>query len=65
VRDAVEKITKAAKKVGKPVCIMVGNAAEAKLFKAQGASAFIVSTDQGFLRRAAGQALTEMTALKA
>ena len=65
VRDAVDKIIKAAKKVGKPVCVMVGSAAEAKPFKAQGASAFIVSTDQGFLRRAAGQAFTEMAALKA
>jgi hypothetical protein len=44
---------------------MVGSATEAKPFKAQGASAFIVSTDQGFLRRAAGQAFTEMAALKA
>jgi len=65
VKQAVEKITKAAKKIGKPVCVMVGSAAEAKPFKEQGATAFIVSTDQGFLRKAAGQALTEMATLKA
>jgi 2-keto-3-deoxy-L-rhamnonate aldolase RhmA len=64
VKQAVETITKAAKKVGKPVCVMVGGAAEAKPFRELGASAFIVSTDQGFLRRAAGQVLTEMAALK-
>ena len=65
VRDAVERITKAAKKVNKPVCVMVGGLAEAKPFREMGASAFIVSTDQGFLRRAASQALTDMATLKA
>jgi 2-keto-3-deoxy-L-rhamnonate aldolase RhmA len=64
VKDAVVKIIAAAKKVGKPICVMVNSAAEAKPFREQGASAFIVSTDQGFLRKAASQALTEMAALK-
>lgn len=64
VKDAVVKIIAAAKKVKKPICVMVNSAAEAKPFKEQGATAFIVSTDQGFLRRAAGQALSEMAALK-
>jgi staphyloferrin B biosynthesis citrate synthase len=64
VRNAVERITAAAKKVKKPVCVMVGGVAEAKPFKELGASAFIVSTDQGFLRRAATQALTDMASLK-
>ena len=43
---------------------MVASAAEAKAFQAAGASAFIVSSDQGFMRRAAGQALAEFAALK-
>lgn len=64
VQDAVERITAAARKVGKPVCVMVGNAAEAKPFQVLGASAFIVSTDQSFMRRAAAQALSEFTTLK-
>ena len=64
VKNAVEVISKAAKKAGKPVCVMVNGAAEAKPFQALGATAFIVSTDQGFLRKAASQALTEMAALK-
>jgi 2-keto-3-deoxy-L-rhamnonate aldolase RhmA len=64
VQDAVERITAAARKVGKPVCVMVGNAAEAKPFQALGASAFIVATDQSFMRRAAAQALTEFASPK-
>ena len=58
-------IIAAAKKVGKPVCVMVDGAEEAADFAARGASAFIVSSDQGFLRKAAAQALAEMSALKA
>lgn len=64
VQDAVERITAAARKVGKPVCVMVGNAAEAKPFRALGASAFIVSTDQSFMRRAAAQAHSEFSSLQ-
>ncbi|WP_090709285.1 MULTISPECIES: aldolase/citrate lyase family protein [unclassified Beijerinckia] len=64
VRDAVDAIIAAAKKVGKPVCVMVDGAEEAADFAARGASAFIVSSDQGFLRKAAAQALAEMSALK-
>jgi 2-keto-3-deoxy-L-rhamnonate aldolase RhmA len=64
VQDAVERITAAARKAGKPVCVMVNNAAEAKPFQALGATAFIVATDQSFMRRAAAQAQTEFAALK-
>jgi 2-keto-3-deoxy-L-rhamnonate aldolase RhmA len=42
---------------------MVGSKAEAAAFKQMGASAFIVSSDQGFLRRAAAQALAEFSTL--
>ena len=64
VQDAVEHITAAARKAGKPVCVMVGNAAEAKPFQALGASAFIVATDQSFMRRAAAQAHSEFASLQ-
>ncbi len=50
---AAEKIVAAAKKAGKAVCIMVAGAAEAQEWRKLGASAFIVSSDQGFLRQAA------------
>jgi staphyloferrin B biosynthesis citrate synthase len=50
---AAEKILAAARKAGKPVCIMVAGAAEAAEWRKRGASAFIVSSDQGFLRQAA------------
>ncbi|GGH12736.1 aldolase [Alsobacter metallidurans] len=53
VRAAAEKICAAARRVGKPVCLMVANAAEAQDWRALGASAFIVSSDHGFMRQAA------------
>lgn len=64
IQNAVERITAAARKVGKPVCVMVNSAAEAKPFQALGASAFIVSTDQSLMRRAAAQALSDFADLK-
>jgi 2-keto-3-deoxy-L-rhamnonate aldolase RhmA len=63
VREASERIAKAARSAGKPICVFVGNVAEATWLKEQGASAFVVSSDQGFLRRAAAQALMEYGAL--
>ena len=41
------------------VCVMVASAAEAKDFAGLGASAFIISSDQGQMRRAAAQTLTD------
>jgi 2-keto-3-deoxy-L-rhamnonate aldolase RhmA len=63
VKDAVIRIIAAAKKADKPVCVMVASAAEAKDFAALGASAFIISSDQGLMRRAAAQTLTEFKTL--
>lgn len=65
VRDAVDRIIAAAKRANKPVCVMTDGADEAADFAARGASAFIISSDQGFLRKAAGQAFSEMSAMKA
>lgn len=64
VQAATEKIIKAARSAGKPVCVMVGSAAEANAFKALGASAFLVSSDQGFLRQAALKTLTDFAPLR-
>lgn len=63
VKDAVTKVIAAAKKVAKPVCMMVASAAEAKDFAGLGASAFIISSDQGQMRRAAAQTLTDFKTL--
>jgi 2-keto-3-deoxy-L-rhamnonate aldolase RhmA len=63
VQEAVERVMAAARRGGKPVCMMVNGAAEAGPFRAMGATAFIVSTDQAFLRAAASRALNEMRVL--
>jgi len=65
IRDACERIIAAARKAGKPVCVMVGSASEAKSFRAIGASAFIVASDQAFMRQAAQKALSEFTTVAA
>jgi len=60
--EAVSRIIKAARAVGKPVCVMVRAVDEAKGFHGMGATAFIVSTDQGFMRAAATKTLNEFAA---
>jgi 2-keto-3-deoxy-L-rhamnonate aldolase RhmA len=65
VMDAVTRIVAAARTAGKPVCVMVGEVQEAQAFRASGASAFIVASDQGFLRKAAGAARQAFDALRA
>jgi 2-keto-3-deoxy-L-rhamnonate aldolase RhmA len=65
VRAAAEKIVAAARRAGKPVCLMVASAAEAAEWRALGASAFIVSSDQGFLRSAALKTRADFDALPA
>ena len=64
VAGAVEKASKAALASGKAVCVMTGGKEEALGFRKLGASAFIVSTDQGFMRKAAGAALAEFQTLE-
>jgi 2-keto-3-deoxy-L-rhamnonate aldolase RhmA len=63
VKDAVALVIAAAKKANKPVCVMVASATEAKEFADLGASAFIISSDQGLMRRAATQTLTDFKTL--
>jgi 2-keto-3-deoxy-L-rhamnonate aldolase RhmA len=64
IQAATEKIIEAARSAGKPVCVMVSSAAEANAFKAHGASAFLVSSDQGFLQQAALRTLTDFAPLR-
>ncbi len=59
VRRAGERIAAAARKAGKPACAMVTSRAEAEPLLALGVTAFIVSTDQGLLRRGAALAVND------
>ena len=58
---AVTTIKRAALQAGKAVCVMAAGLEEAKGFRKLGASAFIVSSDQGFMRKAAAAALSEFS----
>jgi 2-keto-3-deoxy-L-rhamnonate aldolase RhmA len=63
VREAVERVSKAAKDAGKPIAVFVGTTKEAAWLKDFGATTFLVGSDQSFLRRAAGAALGELQTL--
>jgi 2-keto-3-deoxy-L-rhamnonate aldolase RhmA len=65
VRIAVERIAAAAQAAGKPVCVMANSIADAEAMKALGASAFIVSSDQGLMRQAALKVLADFTPVRA
>jgi staphyloferrin B biosynthesis citrate synthase len=55
--EATSKIVAAATRVDKPICIMAADAADATRLSALGASAFIVSSDQGLMRQTASKLL--------
>lgn len=61
VKAAVDRILSAAKKTGKPVCILAGSLDDAADLARRGASAFILSSDQGLMRQAAAKALGEFS----
>jgi 2-keto-3-deoxy-L-rhamnonate aldolase RhmA len=63
VLDACDRIFAAAKRAGKPVAVMVASAEEAARFRGMGASAFIVASDQGFMRQAAMKAYGEIASV--
>ncbi len=60
IRDAVERIAKAADKAGKPVAVFISNKVEASWLREYGATTFVVGSDQSFLRRGAASALSEL-----
>jgi 2-keto-3-deoxy-L-rhamnonate aldolase RhmA len=64
VRSAAEQILAAARRVDKPVCLMVASAAEAQEWREIGATAFIVSSDQGFMRQAASKVHSDFADLR-
>jgi len=57
---AVERIAEAGRKAKKPISVYVGNAAEAAWLGSLGATVFVLSSDQGFLRQAAATGLREV-----
>ncbi len=60
VRNAVECISAASRKANKPISVYIGSQAEAVWLRSLGASVFVLSSDQGFLRQAAAQGLNEV-----
>jgi staphyloferrin B biosynthesis citrate synthase len=64
IQDAISRIMAAATRSGKAVCILAEGLAEAKAFAALGATAFIVASDQGFMKKAAHAALAEFATLR-
>jgi staphyloferrin B biosynthesis citrate synthase len=63
IQNAVRKVSAAAKAANKPVCILANSSEEAKPFVDLGASAFIISSDQGFMRKAAQDSLKDFATL--
>ena len=59
VRNAVARIAAAAKVGNKTLCATAGSVTEAAWLEKQGVTALIISSDQGFLRVAAAQALSD------
>lgn len=65
IRDAVDRIAEAARRAGKPVAVFVGTLKEAEWLAEIGATAFVYSSDQGFMKQAAARALSDIRALGA
>ncbi len=63
-QQATDRILAASNKAAKPVCMMVADATEAERFCAQGASAFIVASDQGYMRATAIKTVNDFSRLK-
>lgn len=57
VQQATQRVIAAARRAGKAVSLLAANAEEAAEFSAVGVRAFVISSDQGFMRSAASQAL--------
>lgn len=62
VREATLKLLAAARAVGTPVCLLASSPAEAQELGALGANAFVMSSDQGFMRSAAQDTLARFSA---
>ena len=63
VREASERIAKAAIAAGKPVLFFVGSLADASAMRQLGGSAFVYASDQSLMRQAAAKALDDLKTL--
>jgi staphyloferrin B biosynthesis citrate synthase len=63
IKAASERIAKAARAASKPVMVFTGSASDAATMRELGASAFVISSDQGLMRQAAAKALAEFSAI--
>lgn len=61
VREATSLVQAAARRAGRPVAILPGSPEDAEIQAKAGSTAFILSSDQGFLRSAAMQAHARMS----
>lgn len=59
VRVAAQRVLESARRAGKPVCMLCSDPEDAVELAAQGATAIVISSDQGFLRTAARASLAE------
>ena len=58
VTAATSRILQACNEASKPACLLASNGAEAEALQCAGASAFVISSDQGFMKAAATNALS-------
>lgn len=63
-RAAVERITAAARRAGMPIMVLPSSPADAVAMRGLGASAFVLGSDHGMLKRAAAQALADYAAAR-
>lgn len=59
VREAVGRFVAAVRAAGKPLCAFVGQVSEVPALRAMGITAFVVASDQGWLRQAANAQLQQ------
>lgn len=62
VMAATQSIAAAARSAGKAICMMAASAEEAAQFSKMGASAFVISSDQGLMRQAASKIVADFAA---
>ena len=63
IRAAVERVTEAARAASKAVFAFVTDREDAARLEGQGVTAFVMSSDQGFLRAGATRALDALRAV--
>lgn len=64
VRAAAERIAAAARRSGKSICAVATSVADADWLKSIGTTFFLVSSDHGFIRHGAKQALTDYAGVR-